>query len=47
MSAVKDNIGPGWERAGSRSVQRDGRSVGWDDGGRVEGGSLNERRFKL
>ena len=40
MSEVKDNIRPGWERAGARSVRRDVRSVGlenWlrDDGGRV------------
>ena len=42
--------GWGWEMAGSRSMRRDVRSVGWenwlrDDGGRVENGSLNERRF--
>ena len=35
--------------AGSRSVRRDVRSVGWenwlrDDGARVEGGILNDRR---
>ena len=29
MSEVKDNIRPGWERTGSRSVRRDVRSVGW------------------
>ena len=28
MSEVEDNIGPGWERAGSWSVRRDVRSVG-------------------
>ena len=29
MSEVKDNIRPGWKRAGSRSMWRDVRSVGW------------------
>ena len=50
MAEVKDNIRPGCERAGSRSVRRDVRSVGWenwlrDDGGGVESGSLNKRRL--
>ena len=50
MSEVKDNIRPGWERTGTRSMRRDVRSVGWenwlrDDGGRVENGSLNKRRL--
>ena len=43
MSEVKDNIRPGWERTGTRSMRRDVRSVGWenwlrDDGGRVRVG---------
>ena len=29
MSEVKDNIRPGWDRAGSRSVRQDVRSEGW------------------
>ena len=50
MAEVKDNIRPGVERAGSRSMRRDVRRVGWenwlrDDGGRVGSGSLNKRRF--
>ena len=50
MSEVEGNIGPGWERAGARSVRRDVRSVGlenWlrDDGGRVGSGNLDIRRF--
>ena len=30
MSEVKDNIRPGWERSGSRSVWQDVRSEGWE-----------------
>lgn len=46
MSEVKDNIRPGWERAGSRSVRRDVRSVGLGRGLRmlrrwVEGNDRN------
>lgn len=42
--------GRGWEMAGSWSVRRDVKSVGWenwlrDDGGRAESGSLNKRRL--
>ena len=29
MSEDEDNIGTGWEGAGSRSVWRDVRSAGW------------------
>ena len=52
MSEVEDNIRPRVEMAGSRSVRRDVRSVGWenwlrDDGGRMEIGNMNNRRFKL
>ena len=50
MSEVKDNIRPGVERAGLRSVRRDVRSLGrenWlrDDGRRVGSGNLYKRRF--
>ena len=35
MAEVKDNIRPGVEMAGSRSVRRDVRSVGWRRGLRM------------